>query len=113
MEAWRQWPLGGRKTFGYEKVYLTPTGLLMEGVYTHGHREPIYYRHRAQTSLSGETVQTGDKGTARARCDTLSGRLYLFFECLRVGGTGFTALAAERTSSFVNTAKRNGCDSRK
>ena len=46
-------------------------------------------------------------------CDTLSGRLYLYFECLGVGVAGFSALAAERTSSFVNTAKRNGCDSRK
>ena len=41
-------------------------------------------------------------------CDTLSGRLYLYFECLRVGVAGFTALAAERTSlgslvgSFAN-----------
>jgi hypothetical protein len=32
---------------------------------------------------------------------------------LRVGVAGFTALAAERTSPFVNTAKRNGCVSRK
>ena len=68
---------------------------------------------RAQRSLSGETVQTGDKGTSSARCDTLPGRLYLYFECLWVGVAGFSALAAERTSSFVNTAKRNGCDSRK
>ena len=35
-----------------------------------------------------------------------------YFECLG-GGAGFSALAAERTSSFVNTAKRNGCNSRK
>ncbi len=34
-----------------------------------------------------------------------------YFECLCVAG--LSALAAERTSSFVNTAKRNGCDSRK
>ena len=34
-----------------------------------------------------------------------------YIECLCVAG--FSALAAERTSSFVNTAKRNGCDSRK
>ena len=45
--------------------------------------------------------------------DTLPSRLYLCFECLRVGVAGFTALAARRTSSFVNTARRNGCDSRK
>ena len=66
---------------------------------------------RAQTSFSGETVQTGDKGTVRAR--TLPGRLYLYFDCPRVGRAGFTALATRRTSSFVNTAKRKGCDSRK
>jgi hypothetical protein len=36
-----------------------------------------------------------------------------YFECLGGGGAGFSALAAERTSSFVNTAKRNGCNSRK
>ena len=46
-------------------------------------------------------------------CDTLSGRRYLYFERLGVGIAGFSALAAERTSSFVYTAKRNGCDSRK
>ena len=46
-------------------------------------------------------------------CDTLPGRLYLCFEFLRVGVAGFTALAGDRTSSFVNTAKTNGCDSRK
>jgi hypothetical protein len=42
MEAWRQWLLGGRKTFLCEKeknyyeprIPLTPTGLLMEGGYT-------------------------------------------------------------------------------
>ncbi len=67
---------------------------------------------RAQTRLSGETVRTGDKGTARARLRHVA-RLYLYFECLRVGVVGFTASAARRTSSFVNTAKRNGCDSRK
>ena len=36
-----------------------------------------------------------------------------YLECLRVGVAGFSALAAERTSPFVNTEKRNGCDSRK
>jgi hypothetical protein len=41
------------------------------------------------------------------------GRLYLYFECLRVGVAGFTALATRHTSSFVNTEKRNGCASRK
>ena len=45
--------------------------------------------------------------------DALPGRLYLYFECLGVGVAGFTAFAAQRTSSFVNAAKRNGCDSRK
>jgi len=37
MEAWRQWPLGGRRKRAYQKqtkITLTPTGLLMEGVYT-------------------------------------------------------------------------------
>jgi hypothetical protein len=68
---------------------------------------------RAQRSLSGETVQTGDKETARARLTRCQGRLYLYFECLGVGVAGFSALAAERTSSFVNTARRNGSDSRK
>jgi hypothetical protein len=35
MEAWRQRLLGGRKTFASEKetrIYLTPTGLLMEAL---------------------------------------------------------------------------------
>jgi hypothetical protein len=44
MEAWRQWLLGRRRTFVSEKeprtdyeprIPLTPTGLLMEGDYTH------------------------------------------------------------------------------
>src|SRR5713226_5516531 len=39
MEGWRQgWRLGGRKTLSNEKTkrtHLTPTGLLMEGDYTH------------------------------------------------------------------------------
>ena len=56
---------------------------------------------------------SGTRDLPALGCDTLSGRLYLYFECLRVGVAGFSALAAERTSSFVNTAKRNGCDSRK
>jgi hypothetical protein len=37
MEAWRQWPLGGRRKRAYQKqtkITLTPTGLLMEGDYT-------------------------------------------------------------------------------
>jgi hypothetical protein len=37
MEAWRQWPLGGRKKRVPQKsdrTRLTPTGLLMEGDYT-------------------------------------------------------------------------------
>ncbi len=37
MEAWRQWPLGGRTKRAYQKqtrINLTPTGLLMEGDYT-------------------------------------------------------------------------------
>jgi len=38
MEAWRQWPLGGRRKRAYQKqtkITLTPTGLLMEGGYAH------------------------------------------------------------------------------
>ena len=39
MEAWRQRPLGGREEKRAEQnetsIHLTPTGLLMEGVYTH------------------------------------------------------------------------------
>jgi transposase len=38
MEAWRQWLLGGRKNLVQQKEKrfdLTPTGLLMEGDYTH------------------------------------------------------------------------------
>src|SRR5262249_35055970 len=38
MEAWRQWLLGGGKNLVQRKtkrIYLTPTGLLMEGDYTH------------------------------------------------------------------------------
>jgi len=42
-----------------------------------------------------------------------SGRLYSYFECVGDVIVGFSALATERTSSFVNTAKKNGCDSRK
>jgi len=38
MEAWRQWPLGGKKKKlvqrSQNKIDLTPTGLLMEGLYT-------------------------------------------------------------------------------
>jgi hypothetical protein len=37
MEAWRQWLLGGRKSYPHEeqkRIYLTPTGLLMEGDFT-------------------------------------------------------------------------------
>jgi hypothetical protein len=38
MEAWRQRPLGGREEKRAEQnetsIHLTPTGLLMEGVYT-------------------------------------------------------------------------------
>jgi hypothetical protein len=37
MEGWRQWRLGGRKNLVQrknERTDLTPTGLLMEGVYT-------------------------------------------------------------------------------
>src|SRR6266849_10918281 len=38
MEGWRQWQLGGREKLVQRKnkrTLLTPTGLLMEGVYTH------------------------------------------------------------------------------
>jgi hypothetical protein len=45
MEAWRQWPLGRRKTFvsGKEqRTHLTPTGLLMEGVYTNYREENLF-----------------------------------------------------------------------
>ena len=68
---------------------------------------------RAQTSLSGEPCELVTRELPALGCDTLPGRLYLYFECMRVGVAGFNALAAERTSSFVNTAKRKGCDSRK
>jgi hypothetical protein len=36
MEAWRQWLLGGRKSLSQKRnrAHLTPTGLLMEGVFT-------------------------------------------------------------------------------
>jgi hypothetical protein len=37
MEAWRQWPLGGRKKLAQSRlrrINLTPTGLLMEGDFT-------------------------------------------------------------------------------
>jgi hypothetical protein len=60
--------------------------------------------------LAGHPKESADR---EAPGNTLSGLLYLYFECLGVGVAGFSALAAERTSSFVNTAKRNGCDSRK
>ena len=56
---------------------------------------------------------SGTRDLAALGRDTLSGRLYLYFECPGVGVAFFSALAARRTSSFVNTAKRNGCDSRK
>src|SRR5438270_13012801 len=39
MEAWRQWPLGGTKSFvrcSQPRIDLTPTGLLMEGHFTFG-----------------------------------------------------------------------------
>jgi hypothetical protein len=36
MEGWRQWRLGEEKIFQQKRrLDLTPTGLLMEGVYTH------------------------------------------------------------------------------
>ena len=72
------------------------------------------YSRRTNDSLNGsaETKIRINMGTAAGPI-TLAGRLYLYFECLRVGVAGFAALARERTSSFVNTAKRNGCDSRK
>jgi hypothetical protein len=56
---------------------------------------------------------SGSRDLPALGCNTLSGRLYLYFECPGVGVAVFSALAARRTSSFVNTAKRNGCDSRK
>jgi hypothetical protein len=37
MEAWRQWLLGGEKNLVQrrtKRIYLTPTGLLMEGDFT-------------------------------------------------------------------------------
>jgi hypothetical protein len=37
MEGWRQWRLGQEKNnnlVSQKTIYLTPTGLLMEGVYT-------------------------------------------------------------------------------
>ena len=68
---------------------------------------------RAQTNFSGKPCKLMTRDLPALGCDTLSGRLYLYFECLGVGVAGLSALAAERTSSFVNTAKWNGCDSRK
>ena len=41
MEAWRQWLLGEEKNYPHEvqkRIYLTPTGLLMEGHYTQNPR---------------------------------------------------------------------------
>jgi hypothetical protein len=61
---------------------------------------------RKQTSR-GKPCKLVTRELPALGCDTLSGQVYLCFEWLRA------ALAAERTSSFVNTAKRNGCDSRK
>jgi hypothetical protein len=41
MEAWRQWPLGGKEKNLVQRknkrTDLTPTGLLMEGVYAQNH----------------------------------------------------------------------------
>jgi hypothetical protein len=37
MQGWRQWQLGGRNNLvrrNNKRITLTPTGLLMEGVYT-------------------------------------------------------------------------------
>ena len=68
---------------------------------------------RAQTRLSGKPRERVTRELPALGCNTLSGRLYLCCECPWVGVAGFIALAARRTSSFVNTAKRNGCDSRK
>jgi hypothetical protein len=43
MEAWRQWPLGGRNLGQqkYKRIYLTPTGLLMEGDYAQNPRKGV------------------------------------------------------------------------
>jgi hypothetical protein len=68
---------------------------------------------RAQQASRGRPCELVRRELPTLSCDTLSGRLYFYFECLRVGVSGFTALVARRTSSFVNTAKMNGCDSRK
>jgi len=49
MEGWRQWRLGGRKNLVQrknERTYLTPTGLLMEGVFT-----PVLAKHSKSFSL--------------------------------------------------------------
>ncbi len=68
-------------------------------------------QRRANPLNLGFTFQEKPRSTESAASSL--GRLYLYFVCPRVGGTGFAASAARRTSSFVKTAKRNGCDSRK
>jgi hypothetical protein len=84
--------------------------LIPAGVRVHAARLVLSWSGRKQTSR-GKPCKLVTRELHALGCDTLSGRLYLYFEC--VGVAGFSALAAERTSSFVNTAKRNGCDSRK
>jgi hypothetical protein len=71
-------------------------------------------RRRASLWVKGfshlKAEQYDGPGSAASIDWTFVRPLYLSFERLRVGVTGF---AARATSSFVNTAKRNGCDSRK
>ena len=82
--------IGPKQSFKTKAIYPKPTS---------GQRPPSGIR-------SG--LHVIDLGCKRCQADSIC-----YFECLRVGVAGFSALAAERTSSFVNTAKRNGCDSRK
>ena len=75
---------------------------------------PSCWCNRLISTVTAESpVMRIEISRSSGRCDTLSARLYLYVERLGVGVTGFAVLAARRTSSFVNTAKRNGCDSRK
>jgi hypothetical protein len=52
MEAWRQWLLGGRKTFVPEKkIHLTPTGLLIEGDFTQNPEVGLGDPHRERVRV--------------------------------------------------------------
>jgi len=60
MEAWRQRPLGGREEKRAEQnetsIHLTPTGLLMEGDYTHNQivgEMPIFRQSPVELKKNG------------------------------------------------------------